>query len=245
MKIEKNCLKCGSTFTTYDRPKENKIYCSRVCFLEGAKTRFAGVNNPFYGKKHTAESRKLISEKATGRPSFRKGQPYYAIRGNKHFNKTPEARLKMSIAKSNPSAETRMKLRMNMLGKPKSKEHIRKMSELRKGKPNLYSRGEKSHFWKGGISTENQKVKGSLEYKKFIRTCYLRDGYRCRKCKFYNSKAKLNVHHIKNFSQYPKLRTLPINGITLCLECHQEFHKLYGKQNNTVSQIQTFLNSKP
>lgn len=33
------------------------------------------------------------------------------------------------------------------------------------------------------------------------------------------------------------------NGITLCEKSHNEFHKLYGRKNNTREQIEEFLKS--
>lgn len=38
--------------------------------------KLAGENNPFYGKRHTAETRELLSELATGRPSPNKGKTW-------------------------------------------------------------------------------------------------------------------------------------------------------------------------
>jgi len=34
------------------------------------------------------------------------------------------------------------------------------------------------------------------------------------------------------------------NGITLCKECHQSFHKKYGKKNNTKEQLEKILCQK-
>jgi hypothetical protein len=33
------------------------------------------------------------------------------------------------------------------------------------------------------------------------------------------------------------------NGITLCKKCHDEFHKIYGKYNNTKEQLEEFLST--
>ena len=59
-----------------------------------------------------------------------------------------------------------------------------------------------------------------------------------------NTKIKggdLAVHHINNFSSFPELRTSLENGITLSKESHELFHKIYGKKNNTKSQLEKFL----
>ena len=56
-------------------------------------------------------------------------------------------------------------------------------------------------------------------YKKWRQEVYSRDNYRCQwpGCE---SKLKLNAHHIKKWSEYPGLRYLTANGITLCKKHH-------------------------
>ncbi len=54
----------------------------------------------------------------------------------------------------------------------------------------------------------------------------LRDNLICRKCKKGN--VKLEVHHIKSALLFPDLRLSISNGISLCVRCHKQFHKLYG-----------------
>ena len=34
------------------------------------------------------------------------------------------------------------------------------------------------------------------------------------------------------------------NGVTLCEDCHKEFHKIYGYGNNTEKQYEEFINNK-
>ena len=53
--------------------------------------------------------------------------------------------------------------------------------------------------------------------------------------------GNLQAHHINNFSDFPELRTSIENGITLSNKAHIEFHKKYGKKNNTEKQLLEFL----
>lgn len=93
--------------------------------------------------------------------------------------------------------------------------------------------------WRGGISTEIQKIRGSIENDIWRSGVFSRDGYTDQKTGIKG--GKLTAHHIKNFAQYPELRFAIDNGITLSHESHKEFHKKYGKKNNTREQIEEFI----
>ena len=54
----------------------------------------------------------------------------------------------------------------------------------------------------------------------------------------------MEAHHVKSWAEYPKLRYQMNNGITFCKECHKEFHKIYGRKNNTREQLEEFLKIK-
>lgn len=108
-----------------------------------------------------------------------------------------------------------------------SEETGRKISAAKLGKPNPWNRGERSHWWRGGRTTESVRIRASLEYKNWRRSIFERDEYTCRWCnkkggwsKEEKRKIVLNADHIKPFSQYPKLRFTIDNGRTLCLDCH-------------------------
>lgn len=106
--------------------------------------------------------------------------------------------------------------------------------------------GEKHYNWKGGISTERDSFMSSYEYLQWRRLVFKRDNYTCQHCGRNSTLVKLNAHHIKNYSQYPEIRTDVNNGITLCEECHlptykNSFHSIYGIQNNTEQQLEEFL----
>lgn len=78
--------------------------------------------------------------------------------------------------------------------------------------------------WKDGVSLINDN-RDSFEYKTWRKAVYKKDNYKCVKC---GSKKKLNAHHIKSWKDYPALRYEVENGITLCEECHIQYHKEFG-----------------
>lgn len=80
--------------------------------------------------------------------------------------------------------------------------------------------GENHPFWKGGISSENIKIRTSSEYKQKVRDRMHFDDYTCRECK--KRGCALQVNHIKPFAIFPELR-LDFNNLeTLCVPCHKE-----------------------
>lgn len=123
-------------------------------------------------------------------------------------------------------------------GVPRTEEQNKKQSECMKGR---YI-GEKSPLWKGGISSESNKIRTSLEYKQWVKSVYKRDGYKCHRC---NIGGKLVVHHIINFSKLRDEKSDSLfditNGITFCKDCHNQFHKKYTKFNNNTQQIFEFI----
>lgn len=85
------------------------------------------------------------------------------------------------------------------------------------------------------ISTDRDNDK----YDTWRRAVYKRDKYVCQKCG--KTDCEVHAHHIENWSTCIKKRYWLSNGITLCKECHEEFHKKYGKGNNNKKQLKEFL----
>lgn len=79
------------------------------------------------------------------------------------------------------------------------------------------NRGVKHHNWKGGISPENMVIRTSLGYKRWRRNVFKRDDYTCQICG--KRGVFLRANHIKKFADYPELRLVKDNGVTICKEC--------------------------
>ena len=78
--------------------------------------------------------------------------------------------------------------------------------------------GSNNKSWKGGITSENNKIRTSKEMDKWKYSVFKRDSYTCQRCN--RRGGDLNAHHILNFAEYPNLRFDIKNGATLCVDCH-------------------------
>lgn len=115
---------------------------------------------------------------------------------------------------------------------PEAREYLRKLSTGKKyslesrlkRSINNPHKGKNHHSWKGGITTINEKIRKSIEYKIWRRAVYERDNYTCIWCGARSEKGKtvvLNADHIKPFALFPELRFAIDNGRTLCIDCHK------------------------
>lgn len=177
---------------------------------------------------------------------------------------SPEAKLKLSIAHTNNpsrywlgkkkqplSDATKEKLSLALRGRKLSDETKRKIGMAQNGRRGFRhseasrrkigdgNRGEKSHMWKGGISDANKRIRLSVDYRLWREAVYLRDNYTCQKTSVRG--GDLHPHHILNYSQYPDLRFVVENGVTLSVAAHRAFHRKYGNKNNTREQFNEFL----
>ena len=135
--------------------------------------------------------------------------------------------------------ETRKKLSITMTGRHPSPETIKKMAEYSKKFGNFQD-GCKNWNWRGGIMSENTKLRKSNRYLKWKIKVFKQNNFTCQKCGD-NKGGNLTAHHIKNFSKHIKLRFITKNGITLCNSCHRKFHLKYGTRINNQGQIDEFL----
>lgn len=130
------------------------------------------------------------------------------------------------------SQETKRKISESNKGREKSEEHKKKLKESftleRRLKAKLIRQGDKSHLWKGGVSTPNEILRKSGEYILWRTAVFERDKYMC----IWGGKEhgnKLHADHIKPFALYPELRFAIDNGRTLCENCHKTTDTYGGK----------------
>ena len=107
--------------------------------------------------------------------------------------------------------------------------HHSKKTKLKLSKAN---RGEKNHFWKGGISLLRKRLQMSFKYRQWRSDVFTRDDFTCQGCGVRG--GILNAHHIRSYSsiiQQYEITTVEEalnceelwninNGITYCEKCH-------------------------
>ena len=143
--------------------------------------------------------------------------------GAKH---SEEAKKKISEAlkgKNNPN-----------YGKKHSNDIKKSISNNLKGR----FKGKNSPRWNPNLTNED-RVDGRdyPEYNEWRKAVYEKDDYTCQVC---GKKGGFNAHHLEGYNSNKELRTTLSNGVTLCKKCHDNFHHIYGKGNNTKEQFEEF-----
>jgi len=128
-----------------------------------------------------------------------------------------EHKLKLHIAQQNrkPISESTRKKMSD--ARKKNNPSYGGLSEEHKKKIGDAGRGEKSHFWKGGIAYEPYcPLWGNKEYKNWIK--FERDEGECQNPLCEHKSNRLTLHHIN----YVKKDCRPVNLITLCNSCNSK-----------------------
>lgn len=106
--------------------------------------------------------------------------------------------------------------------------------------------GKNSPSWNHNITDkerdENKKRNISPKSRKWLVKIFIRDNRTCQICGIINK--NIQVHHIYSWHSHKNLRYVTSNGVTLCEQCHKEFHKIYTYKNNTRKQFNKFKKQK-
>ena len=214
----KKCLECGNTFYVAGwRLKINKgKFCSRTC-------QDKRYNLPFI-ERVCVECNKTF----TFKPVFTHGYKCWKRKDPRHCSNKCFKKERVEIScllcgkkrKVPPSVIeigsglycSRKCLSLSNWANPEyRKKLIIKHREIT-------MRGEKSPFWKGGLTSKNLLIRGSSEYRQWRKSVFKRDDWTCQWCG--ERGGNLNADHIKPFCLFPDLRFNIDNGRTLCKPCH-------------------------
>lgn len=104
--------------------------------------------------------------------------------------------------------------------------------------------GKNHSQWDNNKSQEERETGRIYQgYHNFINRVLNRDNFTCQICGS-NLSNTLEVHHLDGYSWCKEKRTDETNAITLCHNCHCNFHNMYGKGNNTKKQFLEWINKK-
>jgi len=154
--------------------------------------------------------------------------------GKPKTKKQLEATSRIWKGKTIPN-EVKDKMSRTKKGKVFTDEHRKNLSIAFKGRVlSLEARhnmaiahmGDKSSFWKGGLTKKSEDIRKSPEYSQWRREVFHRDNYKCVEC---GAGENIQADHIKPFSLFPELRFDINNGRTLCKSCHKET-PTYGRK---------------
>lgn len=102
-------------------------------------------------------------------------------------------------------------------------------------------RGVEHHSWKPELSMDD-RLKNDKHYglrRGWSRDVFSRDDWTCQKCG--KKGGYLHAHHIESWASCDRLRNEVGNGVTTCVGCHWEFHRIYGKGRNTRLQWDEYV----
>lgn len=104
---------------------------------------------------------------------------------------------------------------------PSTVFHALKMFGIpRRNRKEAVIRGEKHYQWKGGTSFLKRDTNATV-YKQWRMSVFVRDGFICQLCEKKSCRpSPIQAHHIMPYKDFPDLRLLASNGITLCKSCH-------------------------
>lgn len=201
------CAFCGNDFLINPSLIKEKNYCSKHC------------SGSALAKKFSVKKNKLQKP-----PSFRPYKYKCNVCNKEHFNKKALnkcCRPVYKIIKRCPVCFSEFKTYKSRPKKYCSGQCHRKAQSL-------FQKGENSHFWKGGKVDQKMKIRTHALYREWRDKVFKRDNFTCQSCLTTSSeikRGKLAAHHIIPFSENPKTRLKVSNGITLCWQCHKDYHK--------------------
>lgn len=205
----------------------NPIPC-KVCGVLFSGTVYTRLNCDLHYRQLTPELKLEVSEKIRQQKLGKKRKP---------FSKEWKDKLAANFSRANkgvPKSEAhKVKIRENRAKQVFSPE-VKALQIAALVKSNKERSGKNSHFWKGGITPLNVKIRGCTNYCNWRSEVLNRDKRICQDCGI--SGVRVFADHIKGFSQILtdcKVTTFEDalacselwdikNGRTLCFPCHRK-----------------------
>lgn len=104
----------------------------------------------------------------------------------------------------------------------------------------LFNSGENHIKWNSSLTKEEREIGRCYpEYIDFVKRIFERDKKICYCCGKKDKNAE--VHHLNGYNWCSEGRLDDTNAVTLCKNCHSNFHLIYGKGNNTKKQFEEWI----
>lgn len=219
------CVQCGKRYRKRNANiGTGRQFCSKECKDSWQKEGLKRESNPFFGKRHSSNTKEKISESRTGKllgeenPKYNKVSVQCQVCG-KQVLKIPY------LVERNEhqfcSVECHAKWRSSSMV------------------------GESNFNWNPELSEEERKFKRRIKgYTSFKGQVLRRDNHTCQKCGRDDAETELVVHHLNSYDWDKKNRVNVDNGITLCIGCHKDFHDIYGYGKNTKQQFYEYMKKR-
>jgi hypothetical protein len=107
-------------------------------------------------------------------------------------------------------------------------------------KRNLGKSGKDHPRWDESKTDAERKRSRGAKMAIWSAKVLIRDNFQCCKC---FSKGQMHAHHIVGYVSCAERRTDMANGVTLCRNCHFQFHKEYGYSGFSRSDFFEFINA--
>ena len=193
--------------------KHNEATKKKLSEIKRGKPTWASINRQEMSEKLKSNLPKTIiknGQHLSRKTEFKKGNKSWIA--GKHI-KINDALIKWRLNGGKLTKEQERiraeKTSIALKGRKLKKEHIAKIS------------GENASNWKGGITPKNILLKASRRWREWRQKVFEYDNYTCWICE--EEGGELHPHHLKKFSDYPRLRFKVSNGLTLCEFCHRTY----------------------
>lgn len=224
----KQCLHCKKEFQVkWKYLLDIRTYCSHRCsFLYNETYKMSAKNRTVRKPSFQVKKNCLLCNEQYSVHRSQKGSKYCSKKCQciGHIEKLNSRR-----------SETAKNTIPGFFGKKHSEESKIKISLNRKGK--MVGENHPNYIKDRNLVKTYNDRRGDILYKKWRLDVYKRDGY---KCLMLNSDCcgKITAHHILRWRDYPELRYIINNGITLC-----HYHHPYkrSKEDELVPTFQELL----
>ena len=244
----KNTFCSGSCHDEFRRKKTYQEMCERVDadFKEWLIEKYYGeelatrkISELLYGKSNNGPNI-LKWMKKLGIPTRSRTDAVALQWKDNHKRRQEQRKFMANMWKNSPE------LREQIISIMQTDEYKQKQSVAKTGERNgMYGVTRENHpQWNPDLTEEERTIgRKYKEYYRWRKKVYERDNHTCQRCKD-NTGGNLVAHHINSYHWDKNSRTDINNGITLCEDCHKEFHSMYGYKDNDMFQFSQFMNMR-